>query len=623
MSKKISIEYLFLLIWFPVFFIFLVSPWVLHGYDESGYYNSVIFCFVLFVSSFLTKKVLGNNDVDTSENSKAAIEGLERFGKLSLIFFGIGVVGVALHSYDKLVIRGYEYFNCTFPRESWLLGKDRLQGIMSLPSKLGHVFSYFLLVPVMFQRENKKKDLLFALVSVVLFILYSYLMTSRSSLIYFVITVFMGLFFLFKNKAISGKSLLQRYGLISTLLLSFTFFTFYQKISCVDHVPITEFVEGVRLEHGVNVAPTGGNALRNFFRLPEEFFVQPTKVSYIANAVLVYNNTGFNNFNMSYKNVKEPSGFYILRPILGVLYRLNILSYRIDLSRIRGAYGRGFLNLPGAFYVSFGLKGMLFFGLLLGALLGALSIFIEKVRFQFLVPLFAFMFTVVAIAPLADGLALMSAPFILFSTVVFTFTYFVKDGLQKGGVRFLAKRGVDIILATFFLLVSFPIIFLLSLLIFIEDRGRAFYYSKRIGRNGEIFLMPKLRTMKLDTPQVATHLLSNPDEYLLKVGKIIRKFSLDELPQFFSVLVGDMSLVGPRPALYNQDDLIALRKEKGIDSLSPGITGWAQINGRDEIPIPAKVDLDFYYFQNQGLFFDLKIIFLTFLQMIVPHGVSH
>ena len=135
--------------------------------------------------------------------------------------------------------------------------------------------------------------------------------------------------------------------------------------------------------------------------------------------------------------------------------------------------------------------------------------------------------------------------------------------------------------------------------------------------------MPKFRTMRIETPAVATHLLENPDEYLTPIGSFLRKLSLDELPQLWSILKGDMSLMGPRPALYNQDDLIALRTEKGIHKITPGITGWAQINGRDDLPIPVKVGYDEYYLKNRSLFFDIKILFLTLFKTVKSEGVQH
>jgi O-antigen biosynthesis protein WbqP len=149
------------------------------------------------------------------------------------------------------------------------------------------------------------------------------------------------------------------------------------------------------------------------------------------------------------------------------------------------------------------------------------------------------------------------------------------------------------------------------------------YWSDRVGVGNEIFKMPKFRTMRIDTPAFATHLLKDPDAYLTPMDPFPRKSSLDELPQLWSVLKGDMSFVGPRPALFNQDDLIALRTEKGVHQLIPGITGWAQINGRDDIPIPKKVEYDEYYLNHKSFFFDLKILFLTFLKVARAKNVSH
>jgi O-antigen biosynthesis protein WbqP len=153
--------------------------------------------------------------------------------------------------------------------------------------------------------------------------------------------------------------------------------------------------------------------------------------------------------------------------------------------------------------------------------------------------------------------------------------------------------------------------------------GPAIYWSDRVGRHNRIFKMPKFRSMRIDTPAVATHLLQNPDQWLTPIGSFLRKSSLDELPQLWSILKGDMSFVGPRPALFNQDDLIALRTEKGVHELVPGLTGWAQVNGRDELPIPQKVQLDVEYLRQQSLFFDLKILWMTALKVIVRDGVSH
>jgi O-antigen biosynthesis protein WbqP len=157
----------------------------------------------------------------------------------------------------------------------------------------------------------------------------------------------------------------------------------------------------------------------------------------------------------------------------------------------------------------------------------------------------------------------------------------------------------------------------------ITSNGPALYSSDRVGIHNSIFKMYKFRTMKIDTPQVATHLMENPNHYLTPIGKFLRKTSLDELPQLFNILKGDMSFVGPRPALFNQDDLVALRTEKGIDSLVPGLTGWAQINGRDELPIPVKVDFDEYYLKNRSFLLDIKILFMTFLKVMRSEGVDH
>lgn len=162
-----------------------------------------------------------------------------------------------------------------------------------------------------------------------------------------------------------------------------------------------------------------------------------------------------------------------------------------------------------------------------------------------------------------------------------------------------------------------------TLAVRLTSPGPALYWSDRVGRNNRIFKMPKFRSMCIDTPAVATHLLQNPDQWLTPIGSFLRKSSLDELPQLWSILKGDMSFVGPRPALFNQDDLIALRTEMGVHELVPGLTGWAQVNGRDELPTPQKVQLDVEYLQRQSLLFDLNILWMTALKVIARDGVSH
>jgi len=187
----------------------------------------------------------------------------------------------------------------------------------------------------------------------------------------------------------------------------------------------------------------------------------------------------------------------------------------------------------------------------------------------------------------------------------------------------LMKRLFDILLSCLLLLVFGIPILLVALMVKITSKGPALYTSDRVGIHNSIFKMYKFRTMKIDTPQVATHLMTNPNQYLTPIGNFLRKTSLDELPQLFNILKGDMSFVGPRPALFNQDDLVSLRTEKGIDSLVPGLTGWAQINGRDELPIPIKVGFDEYYYKNKSFLLDLKILFLTFVKVIRSEGVDH
>ncbi len=185
------------------------------------------------------------------------------------------------------------------------------------------------------------------------------------------------------------------------------------------------------------------------------------------------------------------------------------------------------------------------------------------------------------------------------------------------------KRLFDLALAIVAAAVLALPIALVWLGVRLTSKGPALYWSDRVGQGNRIFRMPKFRSMRVGTPAVATHLLSDPKVYLTPIGSFLRKSSLDELPQLWSILRGDMSFVGPRPALFNQDDLIALRTEFGVDQLLPGLTGWAQVNGRDELPIPQKVSLDVAYMQRRSLWFDVRILWLTALKVIVRDGVSH
>ncbi|MBY0571287.1 MAG: sugar transferase [Burkholderiaceae bacterium] len=185
------------------------------------------------------------------------------------------------------------------------------------------------------------------------------------------------------------------------------------------------------------------------------------------------------------------------------------------------------------------------------------------------------------------------------------------------------KRCFDLLLAVCATLILLLPILITALCVKLTSRGPAVYWSDRVGKNNVIFKMPKFRSMRIDTPAVATHLLSNPDQYLTPIGSFLRKSSLDELPQLWSILNGDMSFVGPRPALYNQHDLIALRTEKNVQTIPPGLTGWAQVNGRDELPIPVKVELDAYYLQHQSFLLDMRILLMTFFKVLRRDGITH
>ena len=185
------------------------------------------------------------------------------------------------------------------------------------------------------------------------------------------------------------------------------------------------------------------------------------------------------------------------------------------------------------------------------------------------------------------------------------------------------KRLFDLLLALCAaMILALPVV-VVALAVRLTSQGSALYWSDRVGRGNQIFKMPKFRSMRIGTPAVATHLLQDPKAYLTPIGSFLRKSSLDELPQLWSILVGDMSFVGPRPALFNQQDLIALRTQHGVHELVPGLTGWAQVNGRDELPIPEKVKLDVEYLQRKSLWLDVRILWMTFVKVLRRDGVSH
>ncbi|ENZ03136.1 hypothetical protein HMPREF1092_00322 [Clostridium thermobutyricum] len=184
------------------------------------------------------------------------------------------------------------------------------------------------------------------------------------------------------------------------------------------------------------------------------------------------------------------------------------------------------------------------------------------------------------------------------------------------------KKVFDLISSLIGFIFFLPLFLIISLIIKLSSPGPIFFKQRRIGKDNEEFYILKFRTMRIDTPNVATHLLENPDKYITKIGKVLRKTSLDELPQLINIIRGEMSVVGPRPALYNQLDLKEMRTKKGIHKLVPGLTGWAQINGRDEIPLKEKVELDKYYLDNKTFLFDIKIIFKTIISVVKSDGVQ-
>ena len=185
------------------------------------------------------------------------------------------------------------------------------------------------------------------------------------------------------------------------------------------------------------------------------------------------------------------------------------------------------------------------------------------------------------------------------------------------------KRLFDLVMGVILLMLMVLPMLLTAIAVHLTSKGPALYWSDRVGRGNDNFRMSKFRTMRLDTPAVASHLMGNPDVHLSPIGGFLRHTSLDELPQLWSILRGDMSFVGPRPALFNQDDLIALRTKKGVDRLIPGLTGWAQVNGRDELPIPEKVELDVEYMERKSFWFDLYIIWLTAIKVVRRDGITH
>lgn len=199
----------------------------------------------------------------------------------------------------------------------------------------------------------------------------------------------------------------------------------------------------------------------------------------------------------------------------------------------------------------------------------------------------------------------------------------VWDKRDREIVQIMIKRVFDLMTAAFLLALLILPILIIGIIVKVSSKGPILYWSDRVGRNNRIFRMPKFRTMRIGTPAAATHLLKNPGSYVTPAGSFLRRFSLDELPQLFSVISGEMTFVGPRPALFNQYDLIELRTEKGVHTLTSGITGWAQVNGRDDLPIPDKVKFDEYYLKHRTFLLDAKILFMTIIKVIRKEGVQH
>lgn len=187
----------------------------------------------------------------------------------------------------------------------------------------------------------------------------------------------------------------------------------------------------------------------------------------------------------------------------------------------------------------------------------------------------------------------------------------------------MIKRLLDLVLALVMLIPLLVPMLMVALAIRLTSQGPILYWSDRVGRHNRLFSMPKFRSMRIDTPAVATHLLTQPSHYLTSIGPFLRRTSIDELPQLWSIIKGDMSFVGPRPALFNQEDLVTLRTARDVHTLLPGLTGWAQVNGRDELPIPDKVKLDVEYLQRQSIWFDIKILWMTVHKVLVKDGISH
>jgi len=201
----------------------------------------------------------------------------------------------------------------------------------------------------------------------------------------------------------------------------------------------------------------------------------------------------------------------------------------------------------------------------------------------------------------------------------------VAGSAGKGGkVSMLSsKRLFDLVLSLLLIVGLSPLFVIVAMIIKLTSKGPVFHWSRRVGKDNQLFLMPKFRSMRMDAPQLATHLLATPSEYLTPAGSCLRRTSVDELPQLFSIIAGRMSFVGPRPALFNQEDLIALRTERGVHCLAPGLTGWAQVNGRDELPTAAKVRFDYEYLQRQSFLFDLRVVGMTVKRVARGHGIHH
>lgn len=545
----------------------------------------------------------------------------------------ISIIGVILHLYAKSeVLITYGFENLSALRNGWagVIGtefRNEQSSFMRLASMSGWILSHFTMLALFISTYKVSKNILdikgwmVIIFSMFLMGVFSFSIVTRTIFITVMMVVFTsGLISIINSNKVFQTlvSFTLVMIFVTTMAILFNSFIFLNKITTSDDP--RDRTQVAYTNHNLDGYDAQIDKTYTIAKESDEatIKVKKTIINNFGTIVptLFYLNHGIYNF-IKITNTSERGESEFLRAVNRYAVRIGINMF--DKSGLAGArvYSRGGATLPGSIYHDFGVIGIIIAAILM-AIFYAFSLLLLSIKNFFWLGMSFLVSLSITI--------LMSFLFVASSTISFPFVvfpffaYFLYGGIKN---KVTLKRYFDLLLVIIIIvLLALPIL-LISIAIRFTSKGPVLFWSDRVGKNNKIFKMPKFRSMKLGSPVVAKHLLKNSESYLSPIGGFLRKTSLDELPQLLSVFKGDMSLVGPRPALYNQDDLIFLRKKKGIDKLVPGITGWAQVNGRDEIIMAQKVALDEEYLKKQSIWFDAKILWITFLKFLKKEVAGH